>query len=184
MLCQLWLCGTCGSASTVHPVPPALGFVSGSGSAGATCRTVNQLQHHAEPAAAAAVAALRWYTRALLSWLPVLMCRYQRIAEHKKAGKEREASVQPGSSEQSPAGGAAQQAGQGGQLPPLAASYSQLTRFEAVPTTQNSSLQVIVTPWGQQGRILRPVTREPGASISSYARPKLPAAAISIQPTG
>ena len=147
------------------------------------------------------------HARALLSWLPAFLCRYQRIAEHKKAGKEREASVQPGSSEQSPAGGAAQQAGQGGQLPPLAASYSQLTRFEAVPTSQNSSLQVIVTPWGERGRILLkepprawlpPVHRRAIAGADCRCillhgsrelafqaiRPKLPAAAISIQLTG
>ncbi|PRW32690.1 General transcription factor 3C polypeptide 5 [Chlorella sorokiniana] len=68
---------------------------------------------------------------------------YQRIAEHKKAEKEREASVQPGSRSQSPAGAAAgAAAGQAGELPPLASSYSQLVRFEAVPSTQNSSLQL------------------------------------------
>lgn len=74
LLCLLWLRGTCGSASTVHQVPPALGAVSGSGSAGAACRTVNQLQHPAEPAVAAAVAALRWHTHALCCPGCLLFC--------------------------------------------------------------------------------------------------------------
>jgi len=55
--------------------------------------------------------------------------------------------VQPGSSSQVPAD--AEAGGQGGQLPPLASSYSQLTRFEAVPSTQSCSLQVGGTSNGQ-----------------------------------
>ena len=75
--------------------------------------------------------------------------RYQRIAEHKKAEKEREAPAQPSGEGTSPGAGAAQQAQRAGpQLPPLAAAYSQLTRFEAAPSTQSCSLQVRqLCPW-------------------------------------
>jgi hypothetical protein len=86
---------------------------------------------------------------ALAACLPACLPRgrYSKIAEHKKAAALAQeaaaaaAGISPSDSQQQAAAAAAATEAPT-QLPPLASSYRQLLRFEAVPTSQSCSLQL------------------------------------------